>query len=141
MRDLHNQVAVRHTLVPAVVSADTTSTTVDRRGFESVEHAVIAGQSGDTLSGSLKIDIRLEHSHDASVWEAVTTPDVIGADVDAAGFFATIDDAAEDEAVYRIGYIGGRRYSRVVADFTGTHTNGTPMAALALLGHAHAKPV
>lgn len=141
MRDLHNQVAVRHTLVPATLSADTTSTAVDRRGFESVEHAVIAGQSGDTLSGSVKIDIKLEHSHDASVWEAVTTPDVIGAAVDDAGLFATIDDAAEDEAVYRIGYVGGRRYSRVAADFTGTHTNGTPVAAFALLSHAHAKPV
>jgi len=141
MRDLHNQVAVRHTLVPATVTADVTSAAVDRRGFESVEHAVIAGQSGDTLSASVKIDLKLEHSHDASVWEPVVDTDVIGAAVEVSGLFATIDDAAEDEAVYRIGYVGGRRHTRVVADFSGTHTNGTPLAALALLGHAHARPV
>lgn len=141
MRDLHNQVAVRHTLVPATVTADVTSAAVDRRGFESVEHAVIAGQSGDTLSASIKIELKLEHSHDASTWEPVTDADVIGASVDGSGVFATIDDAAEDEAVYRIGYIGGRRHTRVAADFAGTHTNGTPLTALALLGHAHAKPV
>ncbi len=140
MRDLHNQVAVRHTLVPAVTTADATGEAVDRRGFESVEHAVITGQSGDTLSGSVKIDLKLEHSHDNSAWDTVTTPDVIGATV-TDGIFATIEDAAEDEAVYRIGYIGGRRYSRVVADFTGTHSNGIPLAAIVLLGHAHARPV
>ncbi len=140
MRDLHNQVAVRHTLVPATVTADTTGTTVDRRGFESVEHAVIAGQSADTLSASVKIDIKLEHSHDTSTWESVETSDVIGAEIATGGIFATIDDATEDERVYRVGYIGGRRYSRVVADLTGTHSNGTPLAAIALLSHAHARP-
>ena len=34
------------------------------------------------------------------------------------------------------GYIGGKRYSRVQIDLTGTHTNGIPAAALAVLGHA-----
>ncbi|MEQ8746957.1 hypothetical protein [Pyruvatibacter sp.] len=140
MRDLHNQVAVRHTLVPATVTGDTTGTTVDRRGFESVEHAVIAGQSADTLSASVKIDIKLEHSHDTSTWESVETSDVIGAEIATGGIFATIDDATEDERVYRVGYIGGRRYSRVVADLTGIHANGTPLAAIALLSHAHARP-
>lgn len=141
MRDLHNQVAVRHTLVPATVTTDVTSATVDRRGFESVEHALMVGQSGDTLSGSVKIDIKLEHSHDAATWEPVSIPDVIGGPVETPGLFATIDDATKDETVYRVGYVGGRRYSRLVADFAGTHTNGTPLSALALLGHAHAKPV
>jgi len=141
MRDLHNQVAVRHSLVPATVNSDANGTTIDRRGFESVEHAVILGQSGDSLSGSRRIDLKLQHSDDAAAWDAVTTEDVLGADIGTDGVFATVDNAAEDETIYRLGYIGGRRYSRVVADFSGSHSNGTPIAAVALLSHAHSKPV
>lgn len=141
MRDLHNKVAVRQTIAPATATADVTGAAADRRGFESVEHIVALGASGDALSPTVRIDLRLEHSHDNAAWEAVTDADVLGATVGAGGVFATVDDPAEDEAVHRLGYVGGRRYSRVVAAFTGSHTGGIPLAGLALLGHAHVKPV
>ena len=141
MRDLHNHVAVRQTLAPATATASMTGAAADRRGFESVEHIVARAQSGDELSPAVSIALRLEHSHDDAAFEAVTDADVLGATVDANGVFATVDDAGADETVHRLGYVGGRRYSRVVAAFTGTHTNGTPLVALALLGHAHVKPV
>jgi len=141
MRDLHNQVAVRHTLAPATHATTATGTTVDRRGFESVDHAVTLGASGDTLSPSVSITLKLEHSHDGSGWEAATDADALGPTLGAAGAFAVIDDTAEDGTTYRVGYVGGRRYSRVVAEFTGVHASGTPLAALALLGHAHMRPV
>ena len=141
MRDLHNKVAVRQTLAPAVATSDRTSAAADRRGFESVEHIVALGASGDALTSSRRIDLRLEHSHDDTAWEPVSDADVLGVVVDANGVFATIDDATLDESVYSAGYVGGRRYSRVVADFAGSHANGTPVAALALMSHAHVKPV
>lgn len=140
MRDLYNQVAVRHTLAPATVTAGVTGAAVDRRGFESVDHTVILGASGDTLSGSVSITLRLEHSHDGITWEAATDADALGPTIGASGIFATIDDPAEDDAVYRVGYVGGRRYTRIVADFAGVHSNGTPLAGLAMLGHAHMRP-
>lgn len=141
MRDLHNSVAVRQTIPPATATASVTAASADRRGFESVEHVVAVGQSGDVLSPSLRIDLRLEHSHDDVTWEAVAEADVLGPAIAAGGVFATIDDPAEDASVHRLGYVGGRRYSRVVADLVGVHTNGTPLAALALLSHAHIRPV
>ncbi len=39
----------------------------------------------------------------------VTTPD------SSTGVFLTIDDAAEDDLTYRVGYLGTKRYIRVVA--------------------------
>ena len=55
--------------------------------------------------------------------------------VDSSGIFATFDANAEAPAVTSIGYVGGSRYIRVVADFTGSHSNGTPCSAMVIKGH------
>ena len=109
---------------------------------------MFAGESGDTLSGSVKLDLVLQHSDDGSSWSDVTSASdvLVNADSgvsapDANGIFRTIDAAAEDDAKYRIGYVGGKRYSRISLDFTGTHTNGFPLCAAAVLGHAEQAPV
>lgn len=141
MRDLHDNIAVVQTLDPATTTTTRVGAPVDRQGFESVEHTILLGATGDTLSGSIFIELKLEHSEDATTWTAVTTADqVLGGPVDIAGIFATIDSATEDQLAYRIGYTGNARYSRITAALTGTHTNGTPIAALAILGAAHIKP-
>ena len=95
------------------------------------------GAEGDTLSGSVKIDVKLEHSDDDSSYSAVTSnSDITDGAIDSNGIWATFDDNAEAPAVVGIGYIGGKRYVRVVADFTGTHSNGTPVSAMVLKGFA-----
>ena len=38
--------------------------------------------------------------------------------------------------IYRVGYVGGKRYVRVVLAKTGTHSNGTPLGAMIVRGHA-----
>lgn len=137
MKDLANNVKRVQSLDPVVLTATQVFAGVDRAGFESVVQCALIGESGDTLSGSVKIDLILEESSDNSVWSAVTSADkVTGGTVDGSGIFATIDDGAEDDAVYSIGYTGGLQYSRINAVFTGTHTNGTPVGGLAVLGHA-----
>ncbi|RIK91762.1 MAG: hypothetical protein DCC73_14975 [Proteobacteria bacterium] len=150
MKDLHSTLKLVNTLLPIVGNNDTEGTPVasaDRQGFNSVEHVVIFGTSGDTLSGSLKVDLKLQHSDDDSNWSPVTSADdvLIGSDSgvsapDANGIFRTVDAAGEDAKSYRIGYRGPKRYSRVLADFTGTHTNGVPIVMLALLGHPERSP-
>ena len=67
--------------------------------------------------------------------------DVLGAAVDGSGIFALVDDSSEDGQAFAIGYVGNARYCRVQVELTGTHSNGTPVAALALLGHGSVKPV
>lgn len=142
MKDLHHNIKTVQTLDPAVTTAARVGAPVDRRGFEAVEHIVLFGASGDTLSDSVKTDVKLEASEDGSAWEPVTDPKaILGGPTDGAGLFATV---ASDEATlseYRIGYVGNARYSRVSLVLTGTHTNGTPVSALAVLAAANVKPV
>ncbi|MEQ9144360.1 MAG: hypothetical protein RLO08_08380 [Parvibaculaceae bacterium] len=141
MRDLHSSLGLVQTLDPAVTSATRAGAPVDRQGYESVEHVVLVGTSGDTLSGSVSITLQLDESEDGAVWAPVVDDShVLGASVDMTGAFALIDDVAEDGMAYSVGYVGDARYSRVQAVLTGTHTNGTPLGAIALLGHGHVKP-
>ena len=67
--------------------------------------------------------------------------EVVGGARDEAGVFGMLDGAAADLRDYRIGYVGPARYTRIGVVLTGTHTEGTPLAALALLGAAQLKPV
>lgn len=135
-------------LTPAVVNDDTegTGTIVDLRGAEAALVVVHVGISGDTLSGSLKHDFKLQHADtdadgsdpETGDFVAVEADDVILADglsLGAAGLIQTIDDAAEDPAVIKVAYVGDKPFIRILDDTTGTHTNGTPMSALVIKGH------
>jgi len=142
MRDLHSNLGVVQSLDPAVTTATRVGAPIDRQGFESVEHIISLGMSGDTLSPSVSLSLKLEESEDGSNWSPVVNDsDVIGASVDGSGIFALVDDGAEDGQAYAVGYVGDARYCRVQVSLAGTHTNGTSVAALALLGHGTVKPV
>ncbi len=141
MRDLHHNIKTFQALDPAVTTQDRAGAPIDRQGFDAVEHAVLIGAAGDTLSAALKIEAKLEASEDGTNWAAVTNAnDVHGGPVSAAGVFATVDAAGLAQKEYRIGYAGNARYSRVSLVLTGTHANGTPMSALAILARAQVKP-
>ncbi len=135
MKDLANNLIGVQSLAPAVRTADANGTGVDLQFFEGAMAIVDVGAEGDTLSSSVKIDFKLEHSDDDSSYSAVSSSlDVTDGSVDSNGIFATFDDNAEAPAIAAIGYVGGKRYIRVVADFTGSHSSGTPMGAMILKG-------
>ncbi|MGB3809163.1 MAG: hypothetical protein WA943_03645 [Parvibaculum sp.] len=142
MKGFHRNLKTVQTLDPAVTKTARASSPVDRQGFAAVEHVVLFGASGDTLSASLKVEAKLEASEDGTNWVPVTAAkDVSGGPVSATGVFATVDAASKAQMEHRIGYLGNARYSRVALTLTGAHTHGTPISALAILGHAHVKPV
>lgn len=142
MRDLHSNLGFLQTLDPAVTTATRAGAPVDRQGFESVEHIVLVGTSADILSPTVTIQLQLDESDDGSTWSPVIADsDVLGGPIDGAGVFTTIDDPTEDGIAYAIGYVGDARYSRVQVVLAGVHASGTPIAAVALLGHGHVKPV
>jgi len=135
-RDLVNSIAVESTIVPAAYDADQNGTAVDLQGFESASIVASLGAEGVTLSGTTKIDIKLEDSDDGSTFAAVTGENsVIEGSVDASGIFFTADADAEIPAVATIGYRGGKRYVRAVADFSGTHGTATPLGVNVIKGH------
>ena len=136
MRDLANNVSVAQCIAPVVGSSDTNGTGIDLQGFESATIVVDTGVEGDTLSSSVKVDFILQDSTDNSSFSAVTSNSLVtdGA-VDSSGIFLTLDANGETPQVTSIGYVGGKRYVRVVADFTGSHSNGTPIAVSVIKGH------
>ena len=142
MRDLNNNIGVVQSLAPAARSSDADGTGVDLQGFESATIVIDMGAEGITLSSTNKIEIELEHSDDNSTFTDVTSSaDVIGATPDSNGVIATFDDVAEAPAVSTVGYIGGKRYIRAVANFSGTHGSATPLAVSVIKGHARSNPV
>ena len=137
MKDLANNISIIRSIAPVVGSSDTNGTGVDLQFFESATAVVDTGVEGDTLSSTVKIDFKLEDSDDDSTYTAVTSSlHVTDGSVDSNGIFLTLDANAETPQVTSIGYVGGKRYLRVVADFTGTHSNGTPIAATIIKGSA-----
>lgn len=139
LKDVKNKLNFVPTLLPAVRTADANGAEVDTQDSIGVGFMAHIGLSGDTLSGSVKIEMEVQHS-DVSGSGYVACTD---AEIDAAvvgtntGTFAVIDAAAEDEQVYKVNYLGNKRYVRVVANFTGTHTNGCPLSAVAVLLPQH----
>ena len=131
--DLENSTTISQIVDPAVATADVTSSAVDMAGFTDLNILVSVGESGDTLSGSVKVELELQESDDDSSYTACANASITNAVTGTnTGTFAVIDAAAEDDAVYQTKYLGGKQYVKVVANLTGTHTNGIPVGVLAV---------
>jgi len=145
MRDMSQNISTVVGLAPAVHTADANGVTVDRLGFDSVTFAVSMGAGGDTFNGSKRLDFIMEHSDDGTTWEPVGADNVIGAEADEAGVVLSQRTAHTTADVRTIGYvdgtIGDRRYVRLNLDVVGTHSAGTPLGVVAILGNPATKPV
>lgn len=139
--DPKNNYTTQQIIDPVVATGDVTSEAIDLAEHVGVTVYGLVGESGDTLSGSVKIELEVQHSDDNSTYAACADADlsdsVTGTNT---GTFAVIDAADEDDAVYSTKYIGNKRYVKVVANLTGTHTNGTPIGGLALKGGVGYRP-
>ncbi|EJW12740.1 hypothetical protein A33M_1710 [Rhodovulum sp. PH10] len=134
MKDSHSGSSVALLIGAAVLSADNVPTAVDLRGFRSAEILLAIGAGGITFSDTDKIEFVLTHSDDGETWDAVSDADVLGASVASGGIIKALTAAHAAAAAYRVGYVGGRRYLALLADFSGTHGTGTPIAAMLLEG-------
>ena len=142
MRDIHNSLKPVQTLDPAPSTATRYGAPVDGKGYQAVEHLVLIGAAGEELSEEVSIACVLQSSENGSDWLPVTAAhEVLGAPPDDAGIFARLESNADDLAICRTGYAGPARYTRVGVLFLGTHEEATPIAAVALLGGGHLKPV
>lgn len=126
------------TMVPVVANDDTegTGVGVDRRGYHDVLMIAQQGISGDTLSGSLYWTIKFQESDDDSSYS-----NIADADLENGANLWIINAAAEDPTTIIRRYKGGKPYVRIFWDSTGTHTNGTPIAGLVLLGKPFKGPI
>lgn len=136
-------------------TATANGTAIDRQaaanvGFNSFDFYFLVETEGDTLSGSVYMDLHLEDSPNNSDWTDVTNnstnPGLLVDDVNLGAQFVSnkfirIDIAGEADAVYHLGYAGGARYVRPVILLTGSHSSGTVMSCLCVRGLPATSPV
>lgn len=134
MRDLAHNIAIRPVIAPAVIGDNTAAVgaVIDRLGFESLTYGIITGTLADT---DATFAVLLEESDQAgSGFTAVADADMIGTEA-AAGF-----TFADDGVTRKLGYVGNKRFTRLTVTPTG-NSGSAPVAAIAILGHAHERPV
>ena len=126
------------TMAPIVANDDTegAGVGVDRQGYGDVLLIAQQGISADTLSGSVYWSIKFQACDDNATWALMDVADIEGA----ATATHVIDAAAEDPTTIVRLYRGGLRYVRIFWDATGTHTNGTPIAGVVVLGRPNYIP-
>lgn len=127
MRDLVNNIGIVQALAPAVLTATATGAAIDLLGFGSAAVAINTG----AISG--------DGDFTAALQESDTTTSGDFADVAAPDLIGTLPANLEANAAAKIGYIGTKRYLRVVV----TRNSGTSIAAGAMLikGNAAERPV
>ena len=141
MKDLSNNISPAVSLAVAVRTAAANGTGVDLQGYESATALVDVGAEGDTLSSSVFFEVSLEHSDDDSTYTDVAQADIIDGTIASGGIFLKLDGTAGGDpdsagGIFRVGYVGGKRYLRAVLAKTGTHSNGTPLGVMIVKGQA-----
>ena len=151
MRDLHSNIkVVTHVAAQAITATNTPGTGVDLAGFNAAEFIISLGtitnvanspqpswafklQESDSASASFTDVVDSDTVLVGSAASPATTPN------STTGVFLTVDAATEDATHYRIGYIGLKRYVRIIA--TAANTPGsTPYSVVAVLGNASQTP-
>lgn len=145
MKDLHSHIKVVSLLDPVVVSATGNVADIDLAGYNSAEILIALGTEagGQTLGASHNLAFKLEHADDngagaAGSYAAVEAKDILGF-TPSSGVFFTLDDAAKDNAIYKAGYVGGKRFLKIT--YTETGTVSVPMGLTLVKGHPLDGPV
>jgi len=137
MKDLHSNIKPVSCLDPISISATQAAVEVDLAGFNSAEIIWLTGLEEGTLSGSLGWTLTVTHADDDGTGVAGSYSNVAAADVlgvtPASGVCVTLDDPAEDNTLYRFGYVGGKRFIKLLVSEVGT-TTGMPQALLVIKG-------
>lgn len=127
MRSLEPNIGAVQMVAPVVLTGNNTASAVELQGFESACLVVNTG----AIVGAGDFSIKLQESDD--------TAGGTFTDVTAEHQTGDVPATLEAASVYRLGYIGVRRYVRTVV----TKSSGTSIALGAVLikGHAHEVPV
>jgi len=139
MKDLYNNIKAVSVLDPIAVTATAEHTDIDLQGFNSACLLIHAGlDAGTGLSASHKFTFTLAHSDDGTTYTAVTTNDMLDLTV-TSGVVITIDATTEDNILYKLGYVGGKRYLQLTNTVTGTVT--MPISIIVVKGDPEVSPV
>lgn len=143
MRDLISNLSAAIAIPAAELDADNTPAAIDVSGFDGVMIEIHVGVGGITFTTNNRIEFKLTHASAADGdFTAVTAADVQGvSSVGEGGIVHSLVAAHGTPRIARIGYVGGRAFLKLLADFSGTHSEPTPIAASVILGHPRRAPV
>ncbi len=141
MRDLHQVSNAALAIGTAVYAVDSVPAAIDLAGYQGAEIILGIGIGGITFTAVNKIEFVLTHSDDDVTYVPVTDADVLGVTGITTGIIKSLVVAHAAAAVYRFGYVGPRRYLKLLADFSGTHATGTALSATIVRGYPSMAPV
>jgi len=140
MRDLASKIVPVAALGPVTLAADNTPAAIDLAGFHSAAILLGVGIGGITFDATNKVEFKLTHSDDNSTYTDVADADMQGVTGITSGIIKSLVAAHAAAAVYEFGYVGNKRYLKILADFSGTHATGTPIAVMVVKGNGVYKP-
>lgn len=134
MRDLHNNIAPKRVISPVSVADNTAQVgqIIDRQGYESLEYLILTGALADA---DATFTVLLEEGDAANLSDAaaVADKDLLGTEAQASFTFAA------DDKVFKLGYKGHKRYTRLTITPAG-NASAALLAATAILGHPNVAP-
>lgn len=133
MQDMFNRINIKRVLSPVSVADNTAQVgqVVDRVGFESITYVIAAGSLGD--AGAEFTALLEESDASGSGYAAVADADLLGTEA-LASFIQS-----DDDKVYKLGYRGNKRYTRLTITPTNNATAAL-LAAVCVLGHPNLVP-
>jgi len=139
MKDLYNNITAESVLHSVVLDATATYTDIDLQGYNSCVLLIDVGaDAGSGLGESHNLVFTLQDSADGKTYANVETADMLDLTV-ASGVVLTINSTDKDNTLYKLGYVGGKRYLRLVATETGTVS--VPISIIVLKGNPENAPV
>lgn len=135
MRDLINNIDMKRAIAPAAATTDNTARVtqiLDRIGVESLALAIILG---DLADADATFAVTMEHGDASDLSDATAVPaDQLNGTLALAGF-----NFSNDNAVRKIGYVGGKRYVRATIT-PANNTGNFFVSALWILGKNNLRP-
>ncbi|MDY0748510.1 hypothetical protein SNE35_28680 [Paucibacter sp. R3-3] len=134
MKDLMNRIHPLKVITPVVVTDNTAQvgTIIDRQGYSSLTYLIVTGTLADA---DATFTVLLEEGDQANLSDAAPVDDAFLLGTEALASFNFADDAE----TRKLGYVGGKRYTRLTITPSG-NTGNAPIAAIAVLGSAALVP-
>lgn len=124
-KDMHSQMKIIASYGPLVIDADNSPAAIDLQGFRAVEILLGIGIGGITFDATNKVEFTLTHSDDNVTYSNVTDADMLGVTGILSGIIKSLVAAHAAATQHRYGYRGGKRYLKLLNNFSGTHGTGT----------------
>lgn len=134
MRDLHNNILQKRAISPVVATDNTAlvSQIIDRQGYDSLEFIIATGTLADA---DATFTVLVEDGDNSALSDKAAVADgfLLGTEVLASFTYAN------DDATFRIGYIGPKRYVRLTIT-PANNTGNAALSAVAILGNPKLAP-